>query len=137
MDQPADVNRQPANPPFVTLSVQKSPLAEPGWRTVNGCGHTYSYRYDGGSDDHGNVIVQGRGRVHITVKLASDESLTIGGVSFKNDPDQQLSNPSNSPRVATIVNKNDTLMEQAYYALEVTDTANDCSVVFDPYISNR
>lgn len=137
MDQPADINGQPANPPFVTLSVQKGAPAEAGWATIEGCGNSYTYRYDGGTDDHGNIVVHGRGRVVITVKLASDPALQIRDVNFENDPAQQLSNPDNSPRVATIVNKNDATMENAYYAVEVTDTSNDCALTFDPMISNR
>lgn len=137
MDQPADINGQPANPPFVTLSVQKNVPAEAGWATIDGCDASYTYRYDGGSDDHGNVVVHGRGAVVITVKLASDPTLEISGVSFSNDPAQQLSNPNNSPRVANIKNKNNALMENAYYALEVTDTSNGCALTFDPMISNR
>lgn len=137
MDQPADINGQPANPPFVTLSVQKGAPAEAGWTSIEGCGNSYTYRYDGGTDDHGNIVVHGRGRVVITVKLASDPALQIRDVNFENDPAQQLSNPNNSPRVATIVNKNDATMENAYYAVEVTDTSNDCALTFDPMISNR
>src|SRR3546814_8617984 len=135
--QASTKNVQPANPPFVTLSCQKGAPAEAGWTIIEGCGNSYTYRYDGGSDDHGNVEVHGRGQVVITVKLASDPALQISGVSFDNDPDQQLSNPNNSPRVATIKNRNNALMENAYYALEVTDTSNDCALTFDQMISNR
>jgi len=137
MDQPANTNAQPGNPPFVPLSVQKGAPAEAGWNTLDGCDNSYTYRYDGGSDDHGNVVVHGRGKVVITVKLASDPALKIRGVSFENDPDQQLSNPNNSPRVATIMNQNNVPMENAYYAIEVTDTSNDCELTLDPMISNR
>lgn len=137
MDQPADINGQPANPPFVILSVQQGVPAEDGWTTIDGCGNSYTYRYDGGSDDRGNVVVHGRGKVVITVKLASDHNLDISAVHFDNDPDQQLSSPNNSPRVATILNKNDALMENAYYAIELTDSRTDCKLTFDPMISNR
>lgn len=134
MDMP--VNAQHANPPVVTLSVQRSDSTEPGWTRVDACGKTYSYRYDGGSDDHGNIVVHGRGMATITVRLVSDHDLNISAVAFDNDPDHQLSRSGNSPRVATILDQNDKTMENGYYAIEVTDGTNNCQVTFDPRISN-
>lgn len=125
----------PAAPPVVTLDIRND-FPGPGWKIVYGCDKTYAYKYEGGSDGHGNVTVRGRGAVNVTVQLISGTRYAIEDVTFDNDPKQQLSVAGKSPRVATILDKNDALMENAYYALKVQDTEAECSVSFDPYISN-
>ncbi len=138
MDQPADVNAAPANPPFVTLDIRdQAATGGDGWTDIEACGSTYSYRFDGGSDSHGNVSVHGRGAVQILVKLAAGRRYAISQVGFANDPANQLSSPSHSPNSAIIKDKNDTPMESAYYSITVTDTSNQCALVCDPYISNK
>jgi hypothetical protein len=137
MDQPADANAAPANPPFVTLDVRDHADNGDGWTDIEACGKTYSYRFDGGSDQHGNITVHGRGQVQILVKLTAGHGYAIDQVGFTNDPDQQLTSPSHSPNAATILDRNDAPMKDGYYSITVTDTGNNCAVVCDPYISNK
>lgn len=136
MDQMPPPPPPPADPPVVTLEIRAGSAAGPGWNTIYACDNDYAYTYQGGSDGHGNVIMRARGAVNVTVRLLTDVRYAIENVIIDNDPKQQLSVADKSPRVATILDKNDALMDNAYYALKVQDTEANCRLIFDPYISN-
>ncbi len=99
----------------------------------------YSYRYTGGSDNHGNSTeTVGAGVAKITVTLNSDPRYQITGVLFSGDAGRDLSTqPAANSTTSLIITDVDTTTGSGYYKITVTDTTANCTFDCDPQVTNE
>ena len=99
---------------------------------------TYSYRYVGGSDGHGNIeeIADGVSGT-ITVDMQSDPRYRIGGVVFSGDVEQQLSWQAGDVQTRVVITDSDTQTGAGTYCVTVYDTTANCTIPCDPAIVNK
>ena len=99
-------------------------------------GATYSYKYSGGSDGHGNVrVTVGMGQAAINVTVGSDQRYSITNVTF-NPADSQFSwHAGGNAKVAVIIDTASSLASVKYTVI-VTDSTAHCTVPCDPIIQN-
>ena len=97
----------------------------------------YSYRYTGGDDDHGDISETiGLGSATVDVDLSGGNNYRITGITFTNDPGNQLSwRPGSDADHAVVIDANTSVMD-ASYCTTVTDASASCSFNCDPMIGN-
>ena len=97
---------------------------------------TYSYKYTGGTDGHGNTSEpSSAGEVDITVTITG-ANFQIESIS-KTDPESQLTTSIAADKLsATIVDAN-TPTEDGYYSIVVKDTSTNQTFTADPRVTNR
>ena len=100
-------------------------------------GATYSYKYTGGSDDHGNVrVTVGSGQAAINVTVGGDPRYSITNITFNPTDGQFTWRAGGSARVAVIIDTAATVASVKYTAI-VTDSSAQCTVPCDPMIQNK
>ena len=119
----------------VNLAVSNS--AQSGYNSTTGSdNNTYYYKYTGGTDGSGNITETVGSPQDIQVSLGTP-GYKIMGVSFSDDPQEQLSYSNLSDSQVTI-NDADTIAEaNAYYSITVGNSAGTVSFPCDPRVSNE
>lgn len=135
----------PNNPTSVTLDVRNSSTNGDGWTNVQAAnGAPYSYKYTGGnhSDNNGRILfgVSG-GNAAVTLGFAGSTDARyqfVGNnvVTFRNDPNGQLSTQGAATRTR-VINDSCTGELDATYKVLVTDTTANTTVPCDPIIQNK
>jgi hypothetical protein len=99
-------------------------------------GNTYSYKYTGGSDGHGNVnVTVGRGQASIEVTVGGDPRYNITNITFNPADTQFTWHAGGRAAVAVIVDTAVTVVSVKYTAT-VFDINAGCSIPCDPVIHN-
>ena len=99
-------------------------------------GATYSYKYTGGSDNHGNVqVMVGGGQAAINVTVGGDPRYSITNITFNPTDSQFTWRAGGNARVAVIINTAVTVVS-VKYTVTVTDSTAKCTVPCDPMIKN-
>jgi hypothetical protein len=97
---------------------------------------TYSYKYTGGTDSHGNVnVTVGRGQAAINVTVGSDSRYSITNVTFNPADTQFTWHAGGHAAVAVILDTAATVVSVKYTTI-VTDGIAHCTVPCDPVIHN-
>ena len=127
------------NPTNVTLDVRNFASNGGGWTNVAASnGATYSYLYTGGNQPGNNGAVSygvGGGNAAITLTLAADPRYQIQGITFVNDPQNQLSTHGNA-NTTRVINDNCSGELNAQYKVTVLDKTANATVPCDPPITN-
>lgn len=130
------------NPNDVELDLRNSSTSGDGWTNVNASnGQPYSYKYTGGdaSTNNGNVTcIINNINAAIPVNLVADPRYHFVGdcITFKDDPNAQLSTQGNAPRTRVVNNKCSAVLNGRYKIL-VTDTGNgNATIQCDPMMIN-
>jgi hypothetical protein len=99
-------------------------------------GATYSYKYTGGTDSHGNVnVTVGHGQASINVTVGSDSRYSITNVTFNPADTQFTWHAGGHAAVAVILDTAATVVSVKYTTI-VTDGIAHCTVPCDPVIHN-
>ena len=99
-------------------------------------GHTYSYKYTGGTDGAGNTSEpSAAGEVDITVTITGT-NFQIDGIS-KTDPQNQLTTSVGADKLTAEIVDANTHTEDGYYSISVKDTSNSETFTADPRVTNR
>lgn len=100
-------------------------------------GATYSYKYTGGSDNHGNVqVTVGGGQAAINVMVGGDPRYSITNITFNPTDSQFTWHAGGNARVAVIIDTAATVASVKYTVI-VTDSTANCTVPCDPMIQNK
>ena len=100
-------------------------------------GATYSYKYTGGSDNHGNVqVMVGGGQAAINVMVGGDPRYSITNITFNPTDSQFTWHAGGNARVAVIIDTAATVASVKYTVI-VTDSTVHCTVPCDPMIQNK
>lgn len=100
-------------------------------------GETYSYKYTGGSDNHGNVdVTVGGGQAAINVTVGGDPRYSITNITFNPTDSQFTWRAGGNARVAVIIDTA-TAVASVKYTVIVTDSTAHCTVPCDPMIQNK
>ena len=100
-------------------------------------GATYSYKYTGGSDNHGNVqVTVGGGQAAINVTVGGDPRYSITNITFNPTDSQFTWHAGGNARVAVIIDTAATVASVKYTVI-VTDSTAHCTVPCDPIIQNK
>lgn len=100
-------------------------------------GATYSYKYTGGSDNHGNVqVMVGGGQAAINVMVGGDPRYSITNITFNPTDSQFTWHAGGNARVAVIIDTAATVASVKYTVI-VTDSTANCTVPCDPIIQNK
>lgn len=100
-------------------------------------GATYSYKYTGGSDNHGNVdVTVGGGQAAINVTVGGDPRYSITNITFNPTDSQFTWRAGGNARVAVIIDTA-TAVASVKYTVIVTDSTAHCTVPCDPMIQNK
>jgi len=100
-------------------------------------GATYSYKYTGGSDNHGNVqVMVGGGQAAINVMVGGDPRYSITNITFNPTDSQFTWHAGGNARVAVIIDTAATVASVKYTVI-VTDSTAHCTVPCDPMIQNK
>lgn len=102
-------------------------------------GATYSYKYTGGSDNHGNVnVTVGGGQAAINVTVGTDARYSITNVTFSPANSQFSWHAGGHAAVAVIVDTATAVVDVKYTTI-VTDSGStppNCTIPCDPMIQN-
>jgi hypothetical protein len=99
-------------------------------------GQTYSYKYTGGSDSHGNVnVTVGHGQAAINVTVGSDARYSITNITFNPADTQFTWHAGGHASVAVILDTAATVVSVKYTTI-VFDSNAGCSIPCDPVIHN-
>lgn len=124
--------------PQITLDVRNFATNASGWKNVQASNNqTYSYSYTGGDDGAGGLVMTvGQGRDTAPLRIVADPRYNITSCNFSGDGASQLTWNGNSTKAGSIVDAN-TAVENAEYALLITDTTANCTIVCDPPVRNQ
>lgn len=101
-------------------------------------GNTYSYKYTGGSDSHGDVYEHDRGTAIIYVTIRADPRYHVNDVTFVQPAGHpaEFSKTITGATTVTITDLNDSVGAGSF-CVQVLDTVANCTVPCDPIIDNR
>ena len=121
----------------INVNLAVSNTAQSGYASTTGSdNNTYYYKYTGGSDGSGSITETLGSPQDILVSLDTS-GYKITGVSFSNDPEEQLSY-SNLTDSQVTINDADTIAEaNAYYSITVGNSAGTVTFPCDPRITNE
>ena len=122
----------------VKLKVRPTPSSGKGWHNTKASnGQTYSFRYEGGLDDQGNMKTKlGEGTATLNLDLAGEDRYSVENVKFEHDPTHQLSWKRDAESSVTITDINTRELD-AHYTVDVLDAgAGHVIVPCDPMIGN-
>ena len=122
----------------VTLKVKPGSNGGNGWSdTTASNGQAYCYKYTGGNDDRGDMEQQvNTGASTLQLNLDTDrDRYSLSGATF-DDPNNQLTWLRTDNATGTITDAN-TVVEDAKYTIQVTDTTTGATIDCDPMILNK
>jgi hypothetical protein len=126
------------SPVNVSLDVRNGSSGGAGGYTdvIASNGRTYSYKYTGGTDNHGNVNVSvGHGQAAITVTVGTDARYSIPNITFNPADTQFTWHAGGHAAVAVIVDTAVTVVS-VKYTVSVFDINAGCTIPCDPVIHN-
>lgn len=108
----------------------------PGYTETTAANNTkYYYKYSGGTDGAGNIVVKKNKPVEITVTVGGDARYSVSDVSVRNDTHGDITS-SHSGVTATINDSATDLESNIYYNISVADSTADTTFGCDPRIDN-
>ncbi len=98
----------------------------------------YSYKYSGGTDEHGGVEEsRGAGSGTITVQIGTDPRYTVSDVTLTGDIEAQLSWTHGTSNTIAVITDTDTSSGSGYYSVICSDSTAHCTFPCDPPIVNN
>jgi hypothetical protein len=108
----------------------------PGYKETTALnGAKYYYKYSGGTDGNGNIIVKKNKPVEITVTVGNDARYSVNNVNVTNDTHNDITK-SWSGKTATINDSATDVESNIYYEIIVCDSTADTNFGCDPRIDN-
>ncbi len=96
----------------------------------------YSYRFYGGTDGNGGVVVEtGTGTLTVTVTISADPRYVVNNVLLTGNVGD-LSWARGATNYIAIITDTDTDNENGYYSVLVSDATAGCTIPCDPPIKN-
>jgi hypothetical protein len=126
--------------PHAFVAVRAEDPDDDAWVEVVGSDQqAYWYRFSGGADGNGNLVVGTRhGKTEFTVTLQNkdEEGFDIGGVSFRDSKGQLSLDMAKTTKKKAFIRDANSAAMNGYYAVLVTREDGRVSISCDPMIKN-